>query len=79
VVRVARSSRVPGEPRTSSGGIAIIRVSCWNMNTENRAYPKFSTARPVTAARATQPSRKLTVRHTGQPRPRTHIRIAPAR
>ena len=49
------------------------------MNTENKAYPKFSTARPVTAARATQPSRKLTVRHTGQPRPRTHIRIAPAR
>ena len=45
------------------------------MNTENRAYPKFSTARPVTAARATQPSRKLTVRHTGQPRGNARERL----
>ena len=56
-----------------------MRVSCWNMNTENSAYPYASTPRPVTAARVRHPSRKLIVRHTGHRRRLVHSRIAPAR
>jgi len=36
---VAFRRRVPGAPKISSGGIVIINVSCWSMNTENMRWP----------------------------------------